>query len=147
MKNAFWSFLYCSMTGVMIMVNALGTIIVYIISFFIAFPFLLTIVLYIGNKMANVHPLMAFHRSMAWSTLVYIFSVIQMLSMFFDKYFIGIFACLFLISLSSLIIYQYRKETDIELKKASRILWRICFLLFNGLYIVLVIYGIVLRLY
>lgn len=146
MKNASWSFLYCSMIGVMIMVSALGTVSVYIISFFITFPFLLTTMLYVGNKMIHVHPLKAFHRSMAWSTLFYLFSVIHMLSMFFDKLFVGIFACLFLITLSGLIIYQYRKGTEIELKKASRILWRICFLLFNGLYIALVIYGIVLRL-
>src|SRR5699024_1084182 len=135
------------MIVVIFMVSSFGTIVASIFSFFIAFPFLLTIVLYLGNIMIHVHPLKAFHRSMAWSTFFYIFSVIQMLSMFFEKFFIGIFACLFLITLSGLIIYQYRKGTDIELKKASRILWRICFLLFNSLYFVLVFYGIVLKLY
>lgn len=146
MKNAYWSFLYCSITGVMNLVNIFFAILLYITVFFIVFPFALTILIYVVNKLFGVHPLKAFHRSMAWSTVFYIFVVIQMTLMFYNKVFIGIIALVFLIALSVIIILQRKKETDVQIKKASRLLWRICFLLFILLYIALIIYGIIIRL-
>lgn len=146
MKNAYWSFLYCSITGVMNLVNIIFAIVLYITVFFLVFPFVLTILIFVVNKLFGVHPLKAFHRSMSWSTVFYIFIVIQMFFMFYNKVFIGIIALVFLISLSVIIILQRRKKTDVQIKKASRLLWRICFLLFILLYIALIIYGVIIRL-
>lgn len=143
MMNANRSFLYCSTNGVM---RLFFSMFLYIIVFFITFPFMLTFLIYVVNKLFNVHPLKAFHRSMAWSTLFYICAVIQMLAMYFDRLFVGGIAAIFLLMLSFIIIVQRRKEVEIKLKKASRLLWRMCFLLFLLLYMVLVFYGVVIRL-
>lgn len=132
--------------GVKIIVNIFILIVGYIITFFIVFPFVFTALIYYINKMLGVHPLKAFHRSMAWSTILYIVAVIQMLSLSFERLFIGGIICLFILSLAVIMIVQHRRGVDIHLKTASRIVWRICFLLFVGLYMILVLYGIIIRL-
>lgn len=129
-----------------IIVNSFLLIILYIIACLIVFPFVFTGLVYYLNKILGVHPLKAFHRSMAWSTIFYILAVLQMLSLYFERLFIGVMICLFLLTLSVTMIVQHRQGADIYLKTASRLAWRICFLLFMVLYIILVMYGIIIRL-
>lgn len=121
-------------------------IFIYVIVFFIVFPFVLTGIIFLINKWLGVHPLKAFHRSMAWSTIFYILAVIQMFMMFFQRIVFGVVVGLFLCVLSFIIIQQRKNQSDIDLRRAIRVLWRLCFVLFALFYFLLVMYGMIIRL-
>lgn len=50
-----------------------------------------------------------------------------------------------LLVLAILIFYQWKTNIDIEIKKAFKILWKICFLLFFIGYVLLTIIGIMME--
>lgn len=121
--------------------------IIYIIAFMITLPFIATILAYIIFKNLYSQQWKAIHQAVNWTTIFYIAAVTLLLTIIFNRGFITIILLVLLCMLAGIIIFQWKVNTEVELKKALKILWRICFLLFLISYIVLVIIGILQRLF
>jgi|SRR5699024_469935 len=118
-------------------------IIFYITAVFITIPILATWIVYkLSLKIVN-HPLKAFHKSITWTTFLYIIVVIFLMKIEFNIQITGYVIGLLLILLTILIYLQWKHTEEILFKKAFRLLWRFSFLLFFFLYCVLVIIGII----
>ncbi|WP_047984564.1 DUF3397 family protein [Ornithinibacillus californiensis] len=118
-------------------------IILYVLASLLTLPILVTVLLYYVLKYALHNPIKAFHKAINWTTLLYIISVNVLLSYLFQESFIGYILILILCILTVLIIVQWKKNTEIDYSKATKLLWRFSFLLFFLFYLVLSIYGIV----
>ncbi|MCM3739143.1 DUF3397 domain-containing protein [Oceanobacillus luteolus] len=118
-------------------------IIIYLFSFFITIPILASFIVYIGSMIMERNKIKAIHKMVTWTTLFYIIAVTIMLALIFDKSFLGI-VLIFLLSVLSIIIFiQWKTRRDVQLKKATKLLWRISFLLFFVLYGCLAIAGVI----
>lgn len=116
-----------------------------IIALLITFPFIPTIIVYKVSDKIVKHKLRALHIAINWTTILYIFATIRILNMMFDQQFIGIVIGLILVLLAIIIIWQWKIKTEVLLNKALKILWRLCFIIFLFAYLILVVYGIILR--
>lgn len=116
-----------------------------IIALLITFPFIPTIIVYKVSDKIVKHKLRALHIAINWTTILYIFATIRILNMMFDQQFIGIVIGLILVLLAIIIIWQWKIKTEVLLNKALKILWRLCFIVFLFAYLILVVYGIILR--
>jgi len=115
------------------------------IAFLITFPFIPSVFVYkVSNKIVH-HKLRALHIAIDWTTILYILATLKILNNIFDQQFIGIIFVFMLFLLTIIIIRQWKMNTEVLFNKAIKILWRLCFLIFLFIYIILVIYGIVVR--
>src|SRR5690625_5218599 len=117
-------------------------IMTYVIAFLVTIPVISTIVLYIVFKTIYKHPRKAVHLSLDGTTIFYIFSVNSLFYILFQYYFIVIHLSIWIIILIIIVFYQWKKHTEVNMKKAIKLLWRLSFAIFFILYIVLVLYGI-----
>ncbi|BAC13415.1 hypothetical conserved protein [Oceanobacillus iheyensis HTE831] len=115
----------------------MGDIFIYIIASAISFPFFVTLSIYWIAKWARSSNWKAIHLAVHWSTLFYIIAVGIILNILLQQSFIGLILLFFLIFLTIIIIYQRRTQTDVELFKAIKIVWRGAFLLFFTMYFLL----------
>ncbi|WP_339178405.1 DUF3397 domain-containing protein [Oceanobacillus sp. FSL W7-1293] len=109
----------------------------YTIALFIAFPFIITFLAYGITKLRKQHTWKAVHNAVQWSAIFFILGVGVLLQLLFDRSFFGWIILLFLISLTGILIHQYQKQSDVEISKAIKIVWRSAFLLFSSAYLVL----------
>ncbi|MFS0751945.1 DUF3397 domain-containing protein [Oceanobacillus sp. 1P07AA] len=112
-------------------------IMIYVIATAISFPFIMTIGIYWIAKWTRSSNWKAIHIAVHWSTLFYIIAVSIILNILLQQSFIGLILLFFLVFLTLIIIYQRKSQTDIELFKALKIVWRGSFLLFFTLYFLL----------
>jgi len=115
---------------------------IYILSFFITIPFLASILVYIASMIRERNKWRAIHRTVNWTTVFYIIAVTIMLTLIFDVNFIGIILIVLLIGLSFIIFIQWKRNQDIQFRKATKLLWRVSFLVFFILYCCLTVVGI-----
>lgn len=120
---------------------------IYIIAFFITLPIIATIVAYFLFGKIYAHKWQVIHSTVRWTTIWYVVAVPMLLRLLFDRSFIGIILLLLLVILMIIIYYQWKVHTEVEMKQAIKILWRICFLLFLLMYLILVCFGIVRRIF
>lgn len=123
------------------------TIITYIIASFITVPILVTYIIYQIGIFFNKSSIRSFHHSVHLTTILYILSTHALVKMLFDTALIGIIFIFILITLSISIIIQWKKDVDISLKRAMKITWRLCFLIFSVTYILLTLGGIIYQIY
>ncbi|GGP15756.1 DUF3397 domain-containing protein [Oceanobacillus neutriphilus] len=109
----------------------------YTLALFIAFPFIITFLAYWITKLTKKHTWKAVHNAVQWSAIFFILGVGILLQLLFGRSFFGWIILLFLISLAGILIQQYRNQTEIEVSKAIKIVWRSAFLLFSSAYIIL----------
>jgi Protein of unknown function (DUF3397) len=117
--------------------------VLFVFAFFITIPIVATVVLYYILKFFYGNPIKAFHKAINWTTLLYIIAVDVLLTYLFKGSYIGYIIVLLLLLLTLLITIQWKRHTEIMIQKAMKLLWRLSFLIFFFLYIVLVVYGIV----
>ncbi|MFB1051922.1 DUF3397 domain-containing protein [Paraliobacillus sp. JSM ZJ581] len=122
------------------MIQAFGIMLAMIVTF----PWLATISLYIIIKLMYKNTKRALHLSVAYSTLLYIVSVMIMLQQLFNHSFFGLIIILLLSGLMCSIIIQWRLTDEIILKKAWRIFWRASFVFFLFCHLILSIIGIII---
>lgn len=115
----------------------------HIISFFITVPMVASFIVYVISMGRLGNPWKAIHMMVDWTTLFYILAVMIMLFVLFERHFFGYILIFLLMALSVIIFNQWKKERDIQLKKAVKLLWRISFLLFFFLYGCLTVLGII----
>ncbi|WP_042145022.1 DUF3397 domain-containing protein [Paucisalibacillus sp. EB02] len=113
-----------------------------LLAFFITAPILITILTYYSLKFMYQNPIKAFHKSINWTTIIYIIAVNTLLSYLFEGAYIGYIIVFMLCILTIIVILQWRNNLEINYQKALKLLWRISFLFFFVLYIILVLYGI-----
>ncbi|ASN05860.1 DUF3397 domain-containing protein [Virgibacillus necropolis] len=121
------------------------SIITYSIAIAITIPFVMTWLVYKCNRIFKKTRVYAFHKAITWTTILYILSVMTMCKILFDHFFIGYISVFHLLFLAIIIIYQRVNYTEVVLKKACKIVWRVSFLLFSFLYILLILFGIIQR--
>ncbi|TMN23484.1 DUF3397 domain-containing protein [Lentibacillus cibarius] len=85
----------------------------------------------------------AIHAAVNWTTLLYILAVTAMLYMMFGASYLGIITVLLLVLFTVIIVIRWKMFTEVVFRKAFRIFWRICFLLFVCLYFLLAITGMI----
>lgn len=119
--------------------------IVYLFAFFITIPILATTIIYMVQLKLGRTKKRALHTSVNWTTLLYIIAVEILLTVIFERSFIGYILIVFLSILAFIIIFQWKKYTEISLRKALRIHWRLSFLIFLFLYFVLLFMGLILQ--
>ncbi|WP_080874845.1 DUF3397 domain-containing protein [Oceanobacillus timonensis] len=117
----------------------------YTLALFIAFPFIVTFLVYWITKLSKKHTWKAVHNAVQWSAIFFILGTGVLLQLLFDRNFFGWIILLFLISLTGILIQQYRTQQDIELSKAIKIVWRSAFLLFASVYLILSVIYIILE--
>lgn len=115
----------------------------HIISFFITVPMVASFIVYVISMIRLRNLWKAIHMMVDWTTLFYILAVMIMLLVLFERHFFGYILIFLLTTLSVIIFNQWKKERDIQLKKAVKLLWRISFLLFFFLYGCLTVLGII----
>lgn len=120
---------------------------IYVISFFIATPLAATILIYGVSKAIQGNPWKAVHHSVNWSTMLYLIAVPLLLKMIAGYSLIGPMVLVILLIMATLIIYQWKYSQDINFIKAVKILWKILFLLLLIAYILLVLIGIIQKIF
>lgn len=115
---------------------------IYIVSFFITIPFVVTILIYLVATKLYHHKLKAIHTSVNWTTLLYIIAVSLMFQNIIGRSLIGWMIILFISALAIMIIFQWKSGAEVEFRKALKIVWRLSFLLFVLLYFALMLMGI-----
>jgi len=106
-------------------------------------PIVCTIILYQGNKLLYKHRWRAIHFMVQISAYIYLFAVIYMLERLVPFTITGYIVIVILVVLAILLIRQWKKNTEVVLSKALKMLSRILFLLCFVLYIVLVVVELV----
>ncbi|WP_047981360.1 DUF3397 domain-containing protein [Ornithinibacillus contaminans] len=119
----------------------------FIMAFLITIPIFATVVVYYAWKYVTRNPLLAFHKAINWTTIFYVFAVTTLLSYLFGDGFFGYILLLILLLLTILIFMHWKRNTEVDYRRAFKLLWRLCFLLFFLGYVVLVLYGIIRQLF
>lgn len=121
------------------------SVITYSIAGALTIPFVLTWMVYKVNRIRNKSRLYAFHKSVKWTTVLYVLSVMALCKIIFNHYFIGYIIAFHLLLLAVCVIFQRVNYTEVVLGKAWKIVWRFSFLFFLTGYTFLILYGILQR--
>ncbi|WP_174613152.1 DUF3397 domain-containing protein [Virgibacillus ihumii] len=121
-------------------------IIVYVIGLMITVPVAVTLIVYVIGVKVYRQKWKAIHKAVSWTTLLYIIAVLVMLQQIFDSSFIGIWVIVLLSIFTVIAVVHWKLYTEVVFYKVFKIFWRVCFLLFVLLYIVLVVIGIMQQL-
>src|SRR5699024_3196774 len=116
--------------------------IIYTLSIIITLPFILTYLLYYLHLMIYKQSLRSLHFAINWMTMLYILSVVIIVHLLFQLTIVSYILLFMLITLSIIIYYQWKENTEVSIALAIKLLWRFCFLLFFSSYSLLVIVGI-----
>lgn len=114
-----------------------------IIRILIIIPIFSTVILYYIMKWISRHPWKAIHFSTQWSAFLYVVAVSLLLEKHIGVATFGFFIVGILLLLSIHLIVQWKKDTEVILKKGLKLVTRVCFLLFSLLYIILISYEII----
>ncbi|MGP4065525.1 DUF3397 family protein [Oceanobacillus sp. M65] len=121
--------------------------ITYISSIFIVAPFLATWLIYLGAVKLYKQKRRAFFAAVNVSTPFYMIAMLVLLSHLFNINATGMLVIVLLLMLMIILYLQWKYNTEVILGKAFKLLWRICFLLFSFLYLLLILYGLMDRIF
>lgn len=113
------------------------------VTFLIIIPIFSTWLFYIIGKKFQKYEWKAFRFAVNWTTIFYVIATNILLYQLFNQQFIGITVIVMLFLLAIILIIQRKKRTEVILWKGIKLLWRICFLIFFVVYILLIIYLII----
>jgi len=111
----------------------------YSLQIIIALPIFMTIIFYQIHYWINKKQWLAIHFSTQASSMFYLIAVSIMVDTWLPFRSIGYILISILLILSILVIMQWKKDTEIKIKHAFKILLRILFLFFFIAYITLLI--------
>ncbi len=89
----------------------------------------------------------SFHLAVYWTTPLYLIAVTLMVEMIIGVSIAGVIMILLLILLIGILFLQWKQQTEVLLFKAIKLTWRISFLAFGLLYGMLIITGILQRIF
>lgn len=115
----------------------------YLIGIIITAPMLATWGVYYAAAGAGRNKWKAVHTAVNWTTFLYILAVTAMLYTIYGSGYAGITSVLLMTLFTVIIVVRWKMFTEVVFHKAFKIFWRICFLLFAGLYCLLAITGII----
>jgi|SRR5690625_3272233 len=121
-----------------------SVIVSYLPHVFIILPIFMSILIYLIGIRLTGNRWKAIHKTVQWTAVFYIIAVVLLLKRIFHQGFIGYILIFLIIVLATILIIQWKKETEVALLNGLRLLWRISFLLFSITYLGLIIYMIVL---
>lgn len=107
-------------------------------------PIFVSYLVYYISKMILKHRWKAIHLTVEWTAVFYIVAVAIFLKKHFHYEFIGWILIVLISILSCILIYQWKKHTEVVLRKGLKVLSRISFLLFGLIYIIFVLYEIII---
>lgn len=114
-----------------------------LISFLVVFPIFTLFIVFVISKLTTKKHRFSIHLALDISTFFFILSVHFLIqSIWNTSLFIYIIIFILLIGMIFVIIHWKLKE-EIDYKKVFKGIWRITFLLFFTLYVVLLVYGLV----
>lgn len=116
--------------------------IIYFVSGLVTIPFVSTYIVYYINKKLFSHQWRAIHQSVKWTNIFYIFASIIIVQILFNQSILWLIIILHLVMLIVVVIYQWKKQSDISLQRSFKIVWRASFLMFFLSYLLLTVYGI-----
>ncbi|GAA0444423.1 MAG: DUF3397 domain-containing protein [Bacillota bacterium] len=125
------------------MINVLS----YFIALLVTVPLFATGILYYIARSSGIHPLKALHVAVHWTTIFYILSVCVIGSIIFNFNVIGIIITFLLVLITTIIVLQWRMQTEVNFARAFKIMLRISFLIFGFLYALLVLLGVIQRIF
>lgn len=114
-----------------------------IFAFFITFPIFATLLVYWLAVKLYRYKLQAIHAVVNWTTALYIIADVMFIDFIFMWEVGGIILIGLIILLAFIIIMQWRRQNEVLFLKAFKLLWRISFLVFLMVYIILVILGMI----
>lgn len=86
----------------------------------------------------------ALHKSVQWTAIFYMIAVVALIKMMFGYLFIGYSIILLIVILATILIIQWKKDTEVVLLNGLKLMWRISFLIFSITYLGLIIYKVIL---
>ncbi|WP_053219772.1 DUF3397 family protein [Virgibacillus senegalensis] len=117
-------------------------LIVWLFAFCLTLPAVVSWLVYFIARKIRKNRLKALHVSVNYTTLLYILSVGVILHHLYETNYFGYIALFLLVLLSVFIIVQFKQRGEVLFRIAWRKYWRLNFLLFSLLYLLLVIYGV-----
>ncbi|NBJ68502.1 DUF3397 family protein [Clostridium sp. 1xD42-85] len=121
--------------------------IIYLAAFFISIPFMATWLTYVFSYKLTRRQIKSFHLAVYWTTPLYLIAVTLMVEMIIGVWIAGVIMILLLILLIGILFFQWKQQTEVLLFKAIKLTWRISFLAFGLLYGMLIITGILQRIF
>lgn len=103
-------------------------------------PIIVSILIYYVSKFLFKHERRAFHFTVSWTTIFYIIAVVILIQYMFSIDLTGIVSIILLMTISIILIVQWKTRTEVILKNGLKLLWRFSFLIFIPSYIGLIIY-------
>lgn len=117
-------------------------LILFILAFMITVPFIVTVIIFYALNYLFNNRVMSFHKAINWTTILYILSVNTILTYLFGGFYLGYIIVFMLCVLTVVIIIQWKKRTEVDIRRAMKLMWRISFLVFFMLYSVFILFGI-----
>ncbi|WP_099157984.1 DUF3397 domain-containing protein [Virgibacillus ndiopensis] len=118
-------------------------IIIYFIAFLIMLPIVATWLVYKISMKIHKQKWRAIHTAVNWTTCLYIFAVIALISVIFEKQLVAFVLIILLSFFSIIIIFQWKTKTEVIFSKAFKGFWRFSFLVFSFCYICLMCIGLI----
>lgn len=122
-------------------------VIIYCIAFFITAPIIATLIMYRLATKRFTHQLKAIHFAANWTVILYMIADLVLIAIIFERQLVSSMFITLISLLAIIVIMQWKVKTEVDFVKAFKLLWRICFLVFLLLYIFLVLFGIVTRIF
>lgn len=113
-----------------------------LISLALAFPFVVTLLIYLYFRVIREAKLKSFHKSIDYSTGFFLISVYFLETIYTRIPILSISIIVLLIIMSLVIIQQRKKDNEVNVKRALKLTWRVSFLIFASLYLSFSFYGV-----
>ncbi|GAB4072344.1 hypothetical protein GCM10028778_02550 [Barrientosiimonas marina] len=117
---------------------------VYILAFVVTLPIIATLFVYAVSLNVYKHKSRAVHTAVDWTTAFYLIAVLVMFNIIFGQSFTGVMIALLLTLFTIIVVVHWKLRQEIVFRNVFTFFWRICFLLFLGLYCLLVLTGLIL---
>lgn len=115
--------------------------------FFLIFPIISTLVVFYLSNYIFKHTWKAIHFTVQSTAVFYIIAVVLLLEKFFNQTFVGIILIILITVLSVILIFQWKRHTEVNLRTGLKVLTRISFLVFGIIYTMLISYEIFQAMY
>lgn len=121
-------------------------IIISLFALFITLPVPSWFLTYVIARKIFGHSRRAFHTASDLSTFLFVLSVSACLYVIFGHSYLAWILVFLILIQSFLLFFQWKTKHEVVFSKAFKVFLRFSFLLFSALYLILICYGIYLRL-
>lgn len=115
--------------------------------FLLVFPVISTIVVFYMSNFIFKHKWKAIHFTVQWTAIFYMIAVVLLLEKLLNQAVVGIMLIILITVLSIILIFQWKRHTEVNLRNGLKVLTRISFLVFGIIYSILISYEIIQGMY